>query len=107
MNDLHLQAPAPSWRQIEKPLDDELLVVVGPTATGKTELGIRLAETFDGEIIGADSVQIYRDYDIGSGKPTAEEKARAKAAKEAEKKRQKDEAEIDSELAALKRKMGK
>lgn len=77
MKDLENVASAPFWRSIERPREDELLVVVGPTATGKTELGIRLAETFGGEIIGADSVQIYRDYDIGSGKPTAEEQARA------------------------------
>lgn len=70
-------AIGPSWQDIERPRDGELLVVVGPTATGKTELGIRLAERFDGEIISADSVQIYRDYDLGSGKPTAEEQARA------------------------------
>jgi tRNA dimethylallyltransferase len=77
MEDPRNSAPAPSWRHVE-PLDDgELLVVVGPTATGKTELGIRLAQMFGGEIIGADSVQIYRGYDIGSGKPTAEEQARA------------------------------
>lgn len=77
MNDPRNNAPAPFWRQIEPPHDGELLVVVGPTATGKTELGIRLAQMFEGEIIGADSVQIYREYDIGSGKPTAEENARA------------------------------
>jgi len=77
MNDLRNNDPAPSWRNIAPPDDNELLVVVGPTATGKTELGIRLAEMFGGEIIGADSVQIYRDYDIGSGKPTAEELGRA------------------------------
>ncbi|MFT3775025.1 MAG: tRNA (adenosine(37)-N6)-dimethylallyltransferase MiaA [Minicystis sp.] len=52
-------------------------MVVGPTASGKTELAIRLAERFGGEVIGADSVQIYRRFDIGSGKPTAEERARA------------------------------
>jgi tRNA dimethylallyltransferase len=71
------EAHAPSWRAIEKPTPDELLVVVGPTASGKTELAIRLAETFGGEIIGADSVQIYRAFDIGSGKPTEGERARA------------------------------
>ena len=54
-----------------------LLVVVGPTASGKTALAIRLAEALDGEIVSADSVQIYREFDIGSGKPTAEERARA------------------------------
>lgn len=57
--------------------DAELLVVVGPTASGKTELAVRLAERFGGEIIGADSVQIYRGFDLGSGKPTAEERERA------------------------------
>ncbi len=54
-----------------------LLVVVGPTASGKTELAIRLAELSGGEIISADSVQVYRRFDIGSGKPSAEERARA------------------------------
>lgn len=68
---------APLWTAIEAPPEDELLVVVGPTASGKTELAIRLAERLGGEIIGADSVQIYRGFDIGSGKPTAEERARA------------------------------
>lgn len=57
--------------------DADLLVVVGPTASGKTELAVRLAERFGGEIIGADSVQIYRGFDLGSGKPTAEERQRA------------------------------
>jgi len=71
-------AEAPSWRAIERPSEGELLVVVGPTASGKTELAIRLAETLEGEIISADSVQIYRDYDAGSGKPSAEELARAR-----------------------------
>jgi tRNA dimethylallyltransferase len=64
-------------RGIERPLEDELLVVVGPTASGKTDLAIELAEGFGGEVIGADSVQIYRAFDIGSGKPTAAERARA------------------------------
>ncbi len=54
-----------------------LLVVVGPTASGKTELAIRLAETLAGEIVSADSVQVYRYFDIGTGKPSAEELARA------------------------------
>jgi tRNA dimethylallyltransferase len=63
---------------IAAPAPGELLVVVGPTASGKTELAIRLAERFDGEIISADSVQVYRRFDIGSGKPTADESARAR-----------------------------
>jgi tRNA dimethylallyltransferase len=70
-------AANPSFQAIEPPKPDELLVIVGPTASGKTELAVRLAESFNGEIINADSVQIYRDYNIGSGKPTAEEQARA------------------------------
>lgn len=77
MNASENSTSEPSWRHIEPPTDGELLVVVGPTATGKTELGIRLAQMFGGEIIGADSVQIYRGYDIGSGKPTADEQSRA------------------------------
>jgi tRNA dimethylallyltransferase len=55
--------------------EPELLVVVGPTASGKTELAIRLAQALDGEVINADSVQVYRYFDIGSGKPTPEELA--------------------------------
>jgi len=62
---------------IPAPAEGELLVVVGPTASGKTELAVSLAERFGGEVIGADSVQIYRGFDVGSGKPTAEERARA------------------------------
>lgn len=56
---------------------EALLAVVGPTASGKTELALRIAERTGGEIIGADSVQVYRGFDIGSGKPTAVQRARA------------------------------
>lgn len=52
-----------------------LLVVVGPTASGKTSLATELALRHAGEIITADSVQVYRHFDIGSGKPTAAERA--------------------------------
>ena len=55
----------------------KVLVIVGPTAIGKTEFGIRCAETFRGEIISGDSIQIYRGLDIGSAKPTQEELKRA------------------------------
>jgi tRNA dimethylallyltransferase len=54
-----------------------LLVVVGPTATGKTELAVALSERCDGEIVSADSVQIYREFVIGTGKPSPDERARA------------------------------
>jgi tRNA dimethylallyltransferase len=59
----------------ERPQGDELLVIVGPTASGKSALAMALGARFDGEIIGADSVQIYRGFDIGSGKPSAAERA--------------------------------
>lgn len=65
------------WDEIPRPDEGALCVVVGPTASGKTELAIRLAEAFGGEVISADSVQIYRGFDVGSGKPTAAERARA------------------------------
>ncbi len=58
------------------PSAGDLLVIEGPTGVGKTGLGIALAERFNGEIIGADSRQIYRYMDIGTAKPTAEERAR-------------------------------
>lgn len=63
--------------ELAPPVGDELVVVVGPTASGKTELSLRLAEAWGGEIVGADSIQIYRYFDIGSGKATAAERARA------------------------------
>lgn len=62
---------------LEPPREGELFVVVGPTASGKTELAIRLAERFGGEIVNADSVQIVKRFDAGSGKPSADERARA------------------------------
>ena len=52
--------------------------VVGPTASGKTEYAIRLAEKTGGEIVSADSMQVYKYMDIGSAKPTFEELSRAK-----------------------------
>lgn len=48
--------------------------VVGPTASGKTKLSVELAKNFDGEIISADSMQIYKDMQIATAKPTDEEK---------------------------------
>lgn len=53
-----------------------LVVLVGPTASGKTSLALRLAEQFNGEIVSCDAVAVYRGLDIGSAKPTAEERAR-------------------------------
>ncbi len=48
----------------------KLLVITGPTATGKTALGLELAEKFNGEIVSADSRQVYKYMDIGTGKDT-------------------------------------
>lgn len=51
----------------------KVIVIVGPTASGKTELSIRVAKKLDGEIISADSMQIYKKMNIGTAKPTKEE----------------------------------
>lgn len=51
----------------------KVIVICGPTASGKTALSIELAKKIDGEIISADSMQIYKDMNIGSAKPTKEE----------------------------------
>lgn len=56
--------------------DYPLIVISGPTASGKTGLAIALAERFDGEIVSCDSVAVYRLMDIGSAKPSPEERAR-------------------------------
>jgi len=55
-----------------------VVCVVGPTASGKTALAIAVAEALGGEIVSADSVQIYRRFDKASGKPSAEESARVR-----------------------------
>ena len=56
--------------------DYPLLVVAGPTASGKTALALRLAEELGGEIVSCDSVAVYRLMEIGTAKPTLEERAR-------------------------------
>ena len=53
-------------------MECNLLVILGPTASGKTRLGVELARRFNGEIISADSRQVYRGMDIGSGKDLTE-----------------------------------
>ncbi|OGQ87186.1 MAG: tRNA (adenosine(37)-N6)-dimethylallyltransferase MiaA [Deltaproteobacteria bacterium RIFOXYD12_FULL_56_24] len=60
----------------ESPLAEPVLVLIGPTAVGKTALSLALAEQFSCEIVGLDSMQIYRHMDIGTAKATAEERAR-------------------------------
>ena len=51
----------------------KILVIVGPTASGKTRLAVELAHEWNGEVVSADSMQVYRRMDIGTAKPTAEE----------------------------------
>lgn len=55
---------------------EPLIAVLGPTAVGKTALSLHLAETFDGEVVSADSRQVYRGMDIGTAKATPEERRR-------------------------------
>jgi tRNA dimethylallyltransferase len=62
-------------KEMNKPL---VVVVVGPTASGKTSLGIEIAERLGGEIVSADSMQIYENMDIATAKPTPQEQARVK-----------------------------
>ena len=54
---------------------EKVIVVAGPTASGKTALGIELALRYKGEIVSADSMQVYKGMDIGTAKATAEERA--------------------------------
>jgi len=68
-----MKTPSPADRGRLPPL----IAIVGPTAVGKTELSIRLAEAIGGEIVSADSRQVYRGMDIGTAKATPEDQARA------------------------------
>lgn len=56
--------------------DAEIIVVVGPTASGKSSLALQWAEQHGGEIVGVDSVHVYRHFDIGSSKPSVHDRAR-------------------------------
>lgn len=58
-----------------QPAHSPLLTILGPTASGKSALGIFLAKEFGGEVIACDSTQLYRGFDIGTAKPTAAERA--------------------------------
>ena len=54
-------------------MQPKIVVITGPTASGKTALGVALAQRLGGEVVSADSMQIYRGMDIGTAKPTPEE----------------------------------
>jgi tRNA dimethylallyltransferase len=56
------------------PTSPRVIAVVGPTASGKSELGLRIAETFGGEVINADAMQLYRGMDIGTAKLTLDQR---------------------------------
>lgn len=66
-----------NWKNYLNVSSDKPVIpfIVGPTASGKTAYGIDLAKEIDGEIISADSMQIYKHMDIGTAKPTPEEQA--------------------------------
>ncbi len=56
-----------------KSIDNKILVIIGPTSSGKTSLSIKLAKKFNGEIISADSRQVFKGMDLGTGKVTKKE----------------------------------
>jgi tRNA dimethylallyltransferase len=58
------------------PAPQPLIVIAGPTGTGKSDLAARLAEALGGEIVNYDSIQLYRGFDIGSAKPSPEQRLR-------------------------------
>ena len=58
------------------PRDPLLVAILGPTGSGKTALSLALAEEFKGEIVNCDSVAMYREFRIGTAKPTREEQTR-------------------------------
>ena len=67
--------PYPSRKKLDSPhLRKRVIVIAGPTATGKTRLSLELARMLDGEIISADSVQVYRGMDVGTAKAPLEER---------------------------------
>lgn len=68
----------PRFRIIPSVQHHDVIVIAGPTASGKTALAIAVAQALDTEIISADSMQFYRGLEIGSGQPCAEDLSRAK-----------------------------
>jgi len=61
---------------LTKSRDPLLVVILGPTASGKTALSLAIAQRFHGEIVNCDSLAIYREFEIGTAKPTRDERAR-------------------------------
>lgn len=71
-----MSAVQESLEQSASPTDPLALLLLGPTGSGKTALSLALGERFNGEIVSCDSVAVYRGMDLGTAKPTAEERAR-------------------------------
>ena len=65
-------------QSVERIIDSGVVVIVGPTAVGKTAVAVELVSIIGGEIVSADSVAVYKGMDIGTAKPTDDEKARAR-----------------------------
>lgn len=63
---------------VATPQRPELIAIVGPTASGKSDLALRVAKEFDGEIIAADSRTVYKDMDVGTAKPSPADQKRIK-----------------------------
>jgi tRNA dimethylallyltransferase len=70
----HRDSAATSSATPLAPLVAPLIAIIGPTASGKSSLAVRLAERFAGAVVACDSTQVYRGFDIGTAKPTAEER---------------------------------
>ncbi len=69
---------SPGWRPEDDPLNASpppAILLLGPTASGKSAAALEIARRFPIEIISVDSAQVYRDMDIGTAKPNAEERA--------------------------------
>ena len=77
MNDLLAPADEPGRRRAlaRAAAARRVIVILGPTAGGKSDLALELARRFDGELVSADSMQVYRGMEIGTAKPTATERA--------------------------------
>ena len=72
--------PTPAASETAASQRGAVVVVTGPTASGKTGLAIEIALRFGGEVVNADSMQVYRYLEIGAAKPTPQERARVEPA---------------------------
>ena len=74
----NLECEMKNAKLINEAIEPELIVILGATATGKSALALELAEKLQTEIISADSMMVYKNFNIGTAKPTAEELSRVK-----------------------------